>query len=121
MKRPEYDGNACMLYDFMVSQGLTEESVMHRMGLDIDKSAPWYPVSIWIQELVSIPRHYMASLCSAVNAPLEAVFIKSRLLNDFPFHFCECVGKERKKLEDIPADELIGELKRRGYKVYKEV
>lgn len=130
-KRPEYDGNACMLYDFMVSQGLTEEIIAQQMGLDVEREkivgeeihrrAPWQPVAGWIQNPNSIPRYYMLSLCSAMDAPLEAMFIKSRLLNGLDFPFCWHAGEGGQKLEDTPSAELIEELKRRGYKVYKEV
>ena len=129
VKRPVYDGNACMLYDFMISQGLTEEIIMQRMGLDEERKtvlgeenfgrSPWYPISVWIESPISIPRHYILSLCNALNAPVEAVFTKSRILNNMPFHFCR-YGKKQ-GLENIPLGELVAELKRRGYKVYKEV
>lgn len=129
MKRPVYTENACMLYDFMTSQGLTEEIIMQRMGIDkemeaiwgeeISSRAPWYPVATWIEHPTSIPWHYILSLCKAFNAPMEAVFTKSRILNNMPFELCR--GSEKQELEDIPSYKLVTELKRRGYKVYKEV
>ncbi len=131
-KRPEYDGNACMLYDFMVSHGLTEESIAHRMGLDVElekkwgkedyRSTPWHPVATWIQSPWSIPRNYILNLCSAMNAPVEAIFFKSRILNNLDFPFGGGIWQEEERgLEDIPSAELIQELRRRGYKVFKEV
>lgn len=129
MKRPTYDGCACLLYDYMVSQGLTEEIIMRRMGLNEEQKemsgkevynrAPWCPVSLWIQEPASIPRRYILGLCRAVNAPIEAIFIRSRILNNMPFELCG--NSEKQRLENIPSNKLVIELKRRGYKVYKEV
>ncbi len=132
MKRPEYDGNACMLYDFMVFQGLTEEIIVRQMGLDEEfekiwdkkvlKRAPWQPVATWIQNPGSIPLNYMLGLCSAMNAPVEAVFFKSRILNNLDFSFGGSIWQEEgRKLEDVPSAKLIEELRRRGYKVFKEV
>lgn len=129
VKKPVYDGNACMLYDFMTSQGLTEEIIMRRMGMDIVKKAllgeelfsraPWEPVATWIKNPASIPQHYILSICKSVNAPVEAVFTKSRILNNMTFELCR--ENEKQGLENIPSDKLVTELKRREYKVYKEV
>ncbi len=132
VKRPAYDGNACMLYDFMISQGLTEEIIMQRMGLDEERKAvlgeedfgrsPWYPISVWIESPISIPRHYIPSLCNAIGAPIEAMFMRSRILNGKRFSLSGKIAQVRKlKLQEISSDELITELKQRGYKVYEEV
>lgn len=129
VKRPVYDGNACLLYDFMISQGLTEEIIMQRMGMDkeseaiwgeeISSRAPWNPVATWIEQPTSIPRRYILGICKALNAPVEAVFAKSRILNNKPF---ELHGEsETQVLENIPSNKLVTELKRRGYRIYKEV
>lgn len=129
VKKPVYDGNACMLYDFMTSQGLTEEIIMRRMGMDkvkkalfgeeIFSRAPWELVATWIKNPASIPQHYILSICKAFNAPVEAIFTKSRILNNMPFELCG--ENEKKEPENMPSDKLVTELKRRGYKVYKEV
>ena len=129
VKRPAYDGNACMLYDFMISQDLTEEVTMQRMGMDkerevilgeeISSRAPWNPVATWIEHPSSIPRHYILGICKALNASVEAVFTKSRILNNKPFELYG--GSETQVLENIPSDKLVTELKRRGYRIYKEV
>lgn len=118
IKKPEYDGNACMLYDYMIYQELTEKIVMRRMG--IDKEHPYLPVSRWIQDPYSIPMHRIPVFCSILNAPIEALFTKSRILNGLPF---SVYGSFVKKinLSDISSDDLIEEVKHRGYKVYKEV
>lgn len=50
---------------------------------------------------------------------MEAVFTKSRVLNNMMFELCR--ENEKQGLENIPSDKLVTELKRRGYKVYKEV
>lgn len=132
VKRPAYDGNACMLYDFMVSQGLTEEVIMQRMGLDEEEKAvwgeesynraPWNPVAVWIGDPASIPRRYIPSLCNAIGAPIEAIFMRSRIMNGKSFFLSGKIVQVRKlNLQDISSDELITELKQRGYKVYKEV
>lgn len=131
VKRPAYDGNACMLYDFMVSQDLTEEVIMQRMGLDEERKrrlgekfdcAPWNPVAIWMGDPASIPKRYIPILCEAIGAPIEAMFMRSRILNGKSFSLSgKIVQVGKLKLQDISSDELITELKQRGYKVYKEV
>lgn len=118
LKKPNYDGSACLLYDFMISQGLTEKNVMQRMGLN--EEHPYFPVSLWIQDSGSIPSYYMQALCSALNAPIEALFIRTKILNGLPFSLYGHIVKKT-NLEEIPSDELIEELKHRGYKIYKEV
>ncbi len=131
IKRPEYDGNACMLYGFMASQGLIEEIIAQQMGLDEEfgeiwdkeglKRVPWQPVATWIQSPGSIPRNYILRLCSAINASVEAIFFKSRILNNLDFSFGGGIWQEERGLEDTPSAELIQELRRHGYKVFKEV
>lgn len=131
VKRPIYDGNACMLYDFMVSQGMTEEMIAECMGLleehrkrwgdESINRAPWQPIARWIQDPYSIPRHYIPVLCKVLNAPIEALFAQSRILNNKPFSvYGHLVRVEKQKIEEISSDDLITELKRRGFKIYKE-
>lgn len=121
IKEPEYDGNACMLYDYMIHQGLTEKMIMLRMG--IYTGHPHMPVSYWIQHSDSIPYYRIPALCAVLNAPMHVIYAKSCILNGLPFHMCASVEHIARKpnLSDIPSDDLIEEVKHRGYKVYREV
>lgn len=134
VKRPVYDGNVCLLYDFMVAQALTEEDVAKRMGLDKERKAcwgeevydyaPWYPISQWFMEPNSIPIYYMPRLCRVLNAPIEACFQRSKILNGqkFQMSFNHIAHEERRIiLTDISSEEMIQELKKRGYRIFKEV
>lgn len=122
VKRPVYDGNACMLYDYMVTQGLTEEAVVKLMGLEINVPAPWYPVDIYIQKPVSIPRHLIPKLCMILNAPIEAIFARSRILNGLEFLVDGgASSKETMQVKEISSEAMIAELQNRGYKIFKEV
>lgn len=82
--RPVYDGNACLLYDFMIKQKLTEEVISERMGLVLEKGSktPWQPIATWIQYPNSIPSYRIPLLCRVLNAPMEAIYIKSFILNE---------------------------------------
>lgn len=122
IKRPNYDGNACMLYDYMTAQGMKEEDVVHMMGLVKNDRAPWCPVSTWISDSASIPMRHIPDLCRALNAPIEAIYMKSRILNGESFSlYGRFVRVEKQCIGDIPSEKLIQELKKRGFKVYKEV
>lgn len=122
VKRPVYDGNACMLYDYMVTQGLTEEDVMELMGIEKSISAPWHPVNVYIQDPSSIPRYFIPKLCMILNAPVEAVYIRSRILNGLDFPMCGGgSGRERMHVEWISSEAMIAELQNRGYRIFKEV
>lgn len=122
VKRPVYDGNACMLYDYMVTKGLTEETVVELMGFKINVRAPWYPVSVYIQEPVSIPRHLIPKLCMVLNAPIEAVFVKSRFLNGLKFSMRgDISNREKLQVEGISSESMTAELQNRGYRIFKEV
>lgn len=131
VKRPEYDGNACLLYDFMIYQHLTEKIVMQRMG--IYKGDPYQPVARWIQSSGSIPYYQTPSLCAALNAPLDATYMNSRILNGKPFDALYArmasfavyarVATDAGKfdLSEISTADLVEEIKHRGYRVYREV
>ncbi len=120
-KEPIYDGNACMLYDYMVAQGLTEEDVL-RLIQKYDDQASGCLVSYYIQNPNSIPRHRIPALCRALNAPIEAIFMRSRILNGQSFSiYGRIVRAEKQRIEDIPSEEMVQELKRRGFKVFKEI
>lgn len=133
VKRPVYDGNTCLLYDFMVVQNLTEEDVAKKMGLDKERieilgeelfqRTPWEPISRWIRIPASIPYKYVLQLCNVLNAPIEALVMRSRILNGMAFDISQygCQVKKKSDLRDIYDFELIKELKRRGYLVYQEV
>lgn len=90
VKSMEYDVNACMLYDYMIQSGFNEEIVAQQMGLTEEQTikygekmgkSAWTIIHRWIQSPASIPYHYMFCLCKALNAPCEAMFMQSRLLN----------------------------------------
>ena len=81
VKKPIYDGNACMLYDYMVEQDLTEEDVSQLLQRYDGKTSRW-PISTYIQNPISIPFYRIPGLCKVLNAPIEAVFMKSRILNE---------------------------------------
>lgn len=122
VKRPTYDGNACMLYDYMVAQELTEEKVVQLMGLEKEDHAPWCPVFAWIQNPNSIPMYQIPGLCRALNAPMEAIFMKSRILNGQSFSiYGRIVRAEKRRIEDVPTEDMVHELKKRGFKVFKEI
>lgn len=122
VKRPVYDGNACMLYDYMVNQGLTEETVAELMGFEKNVLAPWYPISEYIQRPSCIPRQYIPKLCGILNAPIEAAFARSRILNGQEFPVYRGVSNSDKiRAEGISSEEMIEELRNRGYRIFKEV
>lgn len=116
ISRPAYDGNACMLYDYMKFHDLTEEMVAERMKLERypDDKAPWQPVQHWIQDPYSIPIWYVPVLCSVLHAPADALFARSRMLNGEPFSGCGVLVRiDVQKLEDLSTDDLLMELRRR--------
>lgn len=121
VKKPIYDGNACMLYDYMVMQSLTEEDVLQLMQR-YDNQASGCPISTYIQNPISIPFYRIPGLCRALNAPMEAVFMKSRILNGQSFSlYMSFVRTEKQQIEDIPSKDMVQELKKRGFKVFKEI
>lgn len=84
IKDPTYDENACLLYDYMVSRKLTEVQVsktMNEYGIKCDSTNVWR----WIQYPDCIPFWGIPALCVALDAPLEALFMQSRILNGLPF------------------------------------
>lgn len=120
-KEPIYDGNACMLYDYMIAQRLTEEDVL-RLMQKYDNQALGCPVFYYIQNPNSIPRHLIPVLCRALNAPIEAIFMRSRILNRQSFSiYGRIVRTEKQRIEDIPLGEMVQELKKHGFKVFKEI
>lgn len=76
LKYGQYDGNACMLYDYMIKSGLNEEIIAQRLGVDGITGAT---VRLWIQEPISIPYKFMFGLCRVLNAPCEALFLRTRI------------------------------------------
>lgn len=136
VKKPTYDGNACLLYDFMVFQNLTEEDVAERIEALVleyrkaekeERGLEYLPIdflniSTWIQRPDSIPRYYMPYLCMVLNAPLESFFTRSKILNGQSFSPNGLFGRVKEKpIGEISTDDLIREIKKRGYKVFKEV
>lgn len=122
VKRPVYDGNACMLYDYMVIHGLTEEKIVELMGFEKCVRKPWRPVDIYIQEPSSIPRSLIPKLCRVLDAPIEALYIRSRILNGLEFSADWVVScRERTQVEGISSEAMIAELQSRGYRIFKEV
>lgn len=132
VKRPTYDGNTCILYDFMVARGLDEEKIAKIIGLHEEQvklfgeesanKAPWNPVSLWLREPISIPQHYLIRLCTVLHAPIECLYMKSKILNGESFSLPDFyTGQRTQNLNEVSSDLLVSELKRRGFKVYKEV
>lgn len=122
VKRHVYDGNACMLYDYMAVQEMKEEDVLRVMRLIENDRELWAPIDTWIQNPRSIPMYRIPALCRALNAPMEAIFMKSRILNGKKFSlYGSLVRIEKQRIEDIPSEILIQELKKRGFKVFEEV
>lgn len=132
VKRPTYDGNTCILYDFMVARGLDEEKIAKIIGLHEEQvklfgeesanKAPWNPVSLWLREPISIPQHYLIRLCTVLHAPIECLYMKSRILNGESFSLQDFYTRKKvQNLNEVSSDLLVSELKRRGFKVYKEV
>lgn len=132
VKRPTYDGNTCILYDFMVARGLDEEKLAKMVGVYQDRVEKWSeeianralcaPVSLWFQEPTSIPQHYLIRLCTVLHAPIECLYMKSRILNGESFSLQDFyTGQRTQNLNEVSSDLLVSELKRRGFKVYKEV
>lgn len=128
VKRPVYDGNACLLYDYMITQGLTEEKVAKLIvmdsvqkgirGINVPTNAPWQPVARWIQHPSSIPRCHIYQLCRILKAPFEAVYIQSKILNGKEFTAPNEIGRQdRKCSDDFRSEDLIKVLTSRGFKV----
>lgn len=130
VKRPVYDGNTCLLYDYMVSQGLTEEDVARLMGVDeqqiaimgeeLYNLAPWQPVARWFMRPDSIPNNMIAKLCEVLHAPIDACFARSRMLNGQEFHMGHMYKTMKEILAEATSEDLVQELERRGYRVIKE-
>lgn len=123
-KRPEYDGNTSLLYDFMVAQGLKEEDVVEKMGMrDLEdefyQRAPWKPVSIWLKCPVSVPAKYILPFAKILNAPIEAIYMRSKILNGLPFDIEEY--RYSGVIKRFSDDALIRELQRRGYMIGKPI
>ena len=122
VKKFVYDGNACMLYDYMVAQEMKEKDVLHMLRLVENDGELRAPIDIWIQKPNSIPMYLIPALCRVLNAPIEAIFMKSRILNGKNFSiYGKFVRAEKQRIEDIPSEILIQELKKRGFKVFGEV
>lgn len=78
IKSPTYNGDACLLYDYMILQDLTEEDVLIRLGAVVPKAQQNADtVKNWIHNPSSIPFEFIPLLCGVLHAPLEAVFLKS--------------------------------------------
>lgn len=130
VKRPVYDGNTCLLYDYMVAQGLTEEEVARRIGVDkqqialmgeeLYSRAPWQPVARWFMRPDSIPNNMITKLCEVLHAPMDACFVRSRILNGQEFHMGHMYKTVKEILAEATSEELIQELEGRGYRVSKE-
>lgn len=131
VKRPVYDGNTCLLYDYMVAQGLTEEEVARLMGVDrqqiaimweeLYNLAPWQPVARWLMRPDSIPYDCIYLLCRVLHAPIEACYAKSRVLNGQEFHMDGSIFRTKNEMvAEATSEELVQELESRGYRVIKE-
>jgi hypothetical protein len=130
VKRPVYDGNTCLLYDYMVLQGLTEEEVARLMGVDkqqiaimgeeLYNLAPWQPVARWLMRPDSIPNDCIYLLCRVLHAPIEACYAKSRVLNGQEFHMGHMYKTMKEILAEATSEALVQELEGRGYRVIKE-
>lgn len=78
LKSPTYDGNVCLLYDYMILQDLTEEDVLTRLGAVVPKAQQNVDtIKGWIQNPSSMPFEFIPLLCEVLNAPLGAAFLKS--------------------------------------------
>lgn len=104
MKAFTYDGNACLLYDYMISKKLTEEEVSNTVsgyGIKCDDVDVW----CWIQYPESIPFWNIPALCVAIDAPLEALFMESRILNGLYFSLSGRIlrvkNSNNKKIQNI--------------------
>ena len=130
VNRPVYDGNTCLLYDYMVAQGLTEEEVARRIGVgrqqialigeELYGRAPWQPVARWFMRPDSIPNNMIAQLCEVLHAPIDACFARSRMLNGQEFHMGHMYKTSKEILEETTSEELVRELEGRGYRAIKE-